>query len=135
MVFAYGKCPKGSYLMRHTEPICVRYQQAADLISKRWTALILKALMGGPMRFNEMAECLDSISDRVLSERLKELEHEQIIVRHVLPETPVHVEYALTAKGQSLSPIIDAIETWSQTWIPLPVAEPINASTCDGHAE
>ncbi len=106
--------------MRHIEPICERYQVAAEIISKRWTALILKALMDGPLRFSEVAACLCSVSDRILSERLKELEHEQIILRRVWPQSPIRVEYALTDKGRALSPIIDAIEAWSQIWIALP---------------
>jgi DNA-binding HxlR family transcriptional regulator len=105
--------------MRHIEPICKRYQAAAEIITKRWTALILKALMDGPMRFSEIAEYLCPVSDRVLAKRLKELEREQIILRRVWPESPVRVEYTLTEKGYALSPIIEGIEAWSQRWIAL----------------
>ncbi|HEU5012482.1 MAG TPA: helix-turn-helix domain-containing protein [Roseiflexaceae bacterium] len=103
--------------MRYSEQICVRYQHAIEIIGKRWTGLILKVLMAGPLRFNEIAEQLQVISDRMLSERLKELEQEGVVERRVLPETPVRVEYALTEKGRALAPVIQAIECWGEQWI------------------
>lgn len=103
--------------MRYSEQICVRYQHAIEIIGKRWTGLILKVLMAGPLRFNEIAEQLEVISDRMLSERLKELEIEGVVERRVLPEAPVRVEYALTEKGRALAPVIQAIECWSDQWI------------------
>lgn len=103
--------------MRYSEQICVRYQHAVEIIGKRWTGLILKVLMVGPLRFNEIAEQLQVISDRMLSERLKELEQEGVVERRVLPETPVRVEYTLTEKGRALAPVIQAIECWGEQWI------------------
>jgi len=103
--------------MRYSEQICVRYQHAVEIIGKRWTGLILKVLMAGPQRFNEIAEQLQVISDRMLSERLKELEQEGVVERRVLPETPVRVEYTLTEKGRALAPVIQAIECWGTQWI------------------
>ncbi len=103
--------------MRFSEKLCVRYQQAVEIISRRWTALILKVLMNKPLRFSEIAEQLDVVSDRVLSERLKELEQEAVVERRVLPEPPIHVVYSLTSKGKALAPILDAIEAWSHEWI------------------
>jgi DNA-binding HxlR family transcriptional regulator len=103
--------------MRYSEQICVRYQHAIEIIGKRWTGLILKVLMAGPLRFNEIAEQLEVISDRMLSERLKELEIEGVVERRVLPEAPVRVEYVLTEKGRALAPVIQAIESWSNQWI------------------
>lgn len=102
--------------MRYSDQICGRYQHAVEIIGKRWTGLILKVLIDGPLRFNELAERLQVVSDRMLSERLKELEAEDVIERRVLPETPVRVEYRLTAKGRALGPVIEAIEQWSQDW-------------------
>jgi DNA-binding HxlR family transcriptional regulator len=69
------------------------------------------------MRFNELVERLAVVSDRVLSERLKELEQERIIERRVSIEPLIRVEYSLTDKGLALSPIIAAIEHWSHEWI------------------
>jgi DNA-binding HxlR family transcriptional regulator len=105
--------------MRHSEHICERYQMAVEIIAKRWTTLIIKQLMPGPQRFSELAAQLEVVSDRVLSERLKELEQADIISRRVIPEPPIRVEYALTEKGRALEPIISEIEAWSQTWITL----------------
>jgi len=105
--------------MRHSEQLCPRYQQAIDLLGKRWTGLILFVLLEGPRRFNEIAEQLEVVSDRMLSERLKELESEGVIARRVFPETPVRIEYSLTDKGQALAPVISAIQQWSHDWIPV----------------
>ena len=102
--------------MRYSDHLCSRYQHAVEIIGKRWTGLILTVLIDGPLRFNELAERLQVVSDRMLSERLKELEAEGVIERRVLPETPVRVEYRLTAKGHALGPVIEAIEQWSQEW-------------------
>jgi DNA-binding HxlR family transcriptional regulator len=109
--------------MRYSDHICVRFQHAVEIIAKRWTALIIKVLMKSPMRFNELAEQLSVVSDRVLSERLKELEQEKIIERRVSTEPPIRVEYSLTEKGLALSPIIAAIEHWSHEWIALETPE------------
>ncbi len=105
--------------MRQTDKICIRFQYAVEIIAKRWTTLILKVLMDGPCRFNELAERVDAVSDRVLSERLKELEAEGIVVRRVIHTSPPRVEYDLTEKGRALNPVLDAIEHWSHEWIPL----------------
>ncbi len=103
--------------MRYSEHLCSRYQQAIELLGKRWTGLILFLLLDGPLRFHELATRLDVVSDRMLSERLKELESEGVVERIVYPETPVRVEYKLTPKGQALAPVIDAIGQWSHDWI------------------
>jgi DNA-binding HxlR family transcriptional regulator len=108
--------------MRYNNNICITFQHAAEMLSKRWTALILKVMMDGPMRFSVLAERLGVVSDRILSERLKDLERAGIITRRVFPETPVRVEYALTEKGLALGPVMDAIEHWSETWVELSAA-------------
>ena len=105
--------------MRYTEKVCVRYQHAVEIIAKRWTALILKVMMQGSKRFSELADELEVVSDRVLSERLKELEQEGIIERRVFAEVPVRVEYTLTKKGLALNPVLEALENWSHEWISL----------------
>lgn len=104
--------------MRFSEHLCPRYQHAVGLLSKRWTSLIVKVLLDGPARFNELAEKLQVVGDRVLAERLKELEAEGIITRHVFPSTPVRVEYRLTDKGLDLAPVVESIEDWSHRWLP-----------------
>lgn len=104
--------------MRYSEHLCPRYQHAVGLLSKRWTSLIVKVLLDGPARFNELAETLQVVGDRVLAERLRELEAEGIITRYVYPTSPVRVEYRLTEKGQDLAPVVESIEGWSHRWLP-----------------
>jgi len=116
--------------MRHSEQICERYQMAVEIIAKRWTTLIIKQLMPGPQRFSELAAQLEVVSDRVLSERLKELEHADIISRRVIPEPPIRVEYTLTDKGRALQPIITEIEAWSQTWISVDTIPHVPVTAC-----
>lgn len=113
--------------MRYSEKLCPRYQYAAEILSKRWTALIIKVLIERPLRFSELAEQLEVVSDRVLSERLKELESETIVERHVYPETPVRVEYSLTEKGKDLAPVVQSIEDWSHRWVALDETMPVVA--------
>src|SRR5258707_1947978 len=113
--------------MRYSEHLCVRYQYAVEILSKRWTPLIIKVLIDKPMRFSALAEQLMVVSDRVLSERLKELECEQIVERRVYPESPVRVEYSLTERGKDLAPVVQAIEDWSHRWVELDALMPVVA--------
>lgn len=101
---------------------CPRYEHAMSVISKRWTGLILRALLAGTCRFSGIAAYVEGLSDRVLSERLKELEAEGIVERRVYPETPVRIEYVLTAKGKDLLGVVTAVQTWASTWLPAPEA-------------
>jgi len=96
---------------------CPRYEHAIQILGKRWTGLLLNALMGGPRRFCELTAVVERLSDRVLSDRLRELEMEGIISRVVYPQIPVRVEYQLTEKGHALKPVIDAIHTWAERWV------------------
>lgn len=99
--------------------LCPRFEKAMNVISQRWTGLIIYRLLnGGPSRFKEIEASLP-ISGRVLSERLKELEQTGIVKRDVYPETPVRIEYSLTDKGRALKPILDDIEKWSHEWVTL----------------
>ena len=96
--------------------ICVKFESASKILSKRWVGLIIHQLLEGPKRFNELESELN-ITGKVLSEKLKQLEMLNLIKRDVYPTTPVKVEYSLTKKGKGLDPVIKAIETWSQEWI------------------
>src|SRR5581483_4654392 len=100
--------------------ICMRYQQAVELLGKRWTGLIVQVLLAGPLRFNELQEKLEVVSDRMLSERLKELEAAGVIHREVSPDPPVRVVYSLTEKGRALDHVVRAIATWAETWVGQP---------------
>ena len=96
---------------------CPRFQFAAELVGRRWVAAILRALFPGPARFNELLSAIPELSDRLLTERLRELEHHGIVTRRVDPGRPVRVTYELTACGRSLEAVIEALSEWSERWV------------------
>ncbi|NOU95648.1 ArsR family transcriptional regulator [Paenibacillus sp. LMG 31456] len=96
--------------------ICPRFEKAMNLLSQRWTGMIIYQLLSGPHRFCNI-EAAIGLSGKVLSERLKDLENEGIVKREVYPETPVRIEYSLTDKGVAFEPIMRDIEKWSQIWL------------------
>jgi DNA-binding HxlR family transcriptional regulator len=91
-----------------------------ELIGRRWSGAILRAMLAGAQRFSEIAATVPGLSDRLLSERLKELEAEEIVTRVVIPDTPVRVEYRLTEKGYALLPVVEALAEWAEHWLPDP---------------
>jgi DNA-binding HxlR family transcriptional regulator len=95
---------------------CGLYHQAVELVGKRWTGAILLVLLDRPLRFSEIRQLVADLSDRLLSERLKELESEGIVERTVVDGGPVRVEYGLTAKGQALEPAVKALKDWARRW-------------------
>src|ERR671934_259895 len=96
---------------------CQLYHRAVELIGKRWTGAILLVLLDGPLRFSEIRHLVPDLSDRLLSERLKELEGEGIVQRSVIDDVPVRVEYELTDKGRALQPAIRALKSWANAWL------------------
>ncbi|WP_278199571.1 winged helix-turn-helix transcriptional regulator [Thermaerobacter marianensis] len=96
--------------------VCPRYEQAVQILGKKWTGLILRVLMTGKKRFCDFKASLPEMSDRMLSERLKELEEAGILVRHVRDTRPVLIEYELTEKGRALEPVVAAIQAWADRW-------------------
>ena len=100
--------------------ICPKYEQAIQLLGKRWTGLLLYTLLEGPKRFCELTSTVEGLSDRVLSDRLRELELEGVVERVVYPQIPVRVEYKLTEKGRGLEPVVLAIRRWADKWVPSP---------------
>src|SRR3954452_5680008 len=96
---------------------CALYHRAVELVGKRWTGAILLVLLDGPLRFSEIRHLVPDLSDRLLSERLKELESEDIVERRVLAGSPVRVEYALTRKGTALEPAVRALKAWANSWL------------------
>jgi DNA-binding HxlR family transcriptional regulator len=101
----------------HLSAFCPSYHRAIELIGRRWTGAILRAMLSGEARFSDIASVVPGLSDRLLSERLKELEAEGIVRRSVVATTPVRVDYALTEKGQALSQVIAAVSTWAEEWL------------------
>ena len=99
-------------------PCCPKYHQAVELIGRRWTGAIVSVLLHRPvLRFGEIAEAVPELSDRLLSERMKELERHGLVVRTVHPGRPVRVEYELTEKGRALGPAVQEIERWARRWL------------------
>jgi DNA-binding HxlR family transcriptional regulator len=96
---------------------CQLYHRAVELVGKRWTGAILLVLLDGPLRFSEIRQLVPDLSDRLLSERLKELEAEEIVQRKVLDASPVRVEYGLTGKGMALEPAVRALKSWANYWL------------------
>jgi DNA-binding HxlR family transcriptional regulator len=107
----------------HPPALCTKFHRASELIGRRWTGAIIYVLMGSRCRFAALRSAIPDITDRMLSERLSELEEESIVERTVVPDTPIRVEYALTKKGRELAEAIDAIGAWAKRWI-----EPENAA-------
>jgi DNA-binding HxlR family transcriptional regulator len=99
------------------ETCCSAYHAAIELIGKRWTGAILFVLLDGPLRFSEVKVLVPDLSDRLLSERLKELEQEGIVERRVTDGVPVRIEYALTEKGQALEPAVRSLKVWARSWL------------------
>ena len=103
----------------HTQALCDRFHRAIELIGGRWTGALIRTLLNGPARYCALKEAVPDISDRMLSERLRELEAEGIVERLVTPVSPVRVEYRLTAKGEALEPTLKALGKWAQRYIRL----------------
>lgn len=101
---------------------CSYFHEAAELIGRRWTGAILRALLHDVRHFNEIKNAIPSLSPRMLSERLKELEANGLVEREVIPTMPVRTEYHLTEKGRQLAPVIEAIEEWAHNWLAAPAA-------------
>jgi DNA-binding HxlR family transcriptional regulator len=96
---------------------CALFHRAVELIGKRWTGAILSVLLEGPLRFSEIRALVPDLSDRLLSERLKELEAEGIVDRQVIDGHPIGVEYRLTPKGEALEPAVGALKRWAGDWL------------------
>jgi DNA-binding HxlR family transcriptional regulator len=96
--------------------LCHRFHRASELIGRRWTGAIIYVMLRTRCRFATLREAIPEITDRMLSERLHELEQEGIIARTVVPVTPVRIEYVLTKKGRALGKAIAAITDWAHTW-------------------
>src|SRR3954467_5781184 len=117
MVPASATQPKQTSDPDHRAPCCSQSHRAVELIGKRWTGAILFVLMDGPLRFSEIKVLVPDLSDRLLSERLKELESVEIVERRVQDGAGVRVEYSLTAKGAALEPVVRALKGWARSWL------------------
>jgi DNA-binding HxlR family transcriptional regulator len=111
---------EGREMSEELSPYCARYSRAVEIIGRRWTGGVLRALLSGRTRFNEIAAIVPGLSDRLLSERLKELEDEGIVVRNVTACRPVRIDYELTVKGRALEPVVNSVAEWAENWLSLP---------------
>lgn len=98
-------------LTREEMPACP-VATTVQLIGSKWKILIIRNLMGRPWRFSELKKDLDGISQKVLTDSLRSMEEDGIVTRTVYPEVPPRVEYALSELGESMRPIIKAMEIW-----------------------
>lgn len=102
------------------DPYCAYYAHAIEVLGRRWTGTIVRALLTGSSRFGEIRATVPGLSERLLSERLRELEREGIVDRRVHPERPVRIEYLLTPKGEDLLGVIEAASAWARRWLAPP---------------
>jgi DNA-binding HxlR family transcriptional regulator len=96
--------------------VCPHFHAAIELLGRRWTGAIVSALTEGPLRFGELCKAVPGLSDRLLSQRLRELEEAGVVEREVEPGTPVRVRYSLTEKGADLRPAISELRAWARRW-------------------
>lgn len=107
--------PQAAYVTTET---CTQFQLAVEFLGRRWVGAIIYVLLDGPCRFNELLARVPNLSDRLLTERLRELESPGIVTREVYPGPPVRVVYELTAAGRALSDVISGLVRWSHDWMP-----------------
>jgi DNA-binding HxlR family transcriptional regulator len=100
----------------HDEKVCSIFHHAIEIIGKKWTGAIIYCLCSGSKRFSELQDSIPEISSRLLTERLKELEDNNIIIREITKDRPIQVVYSLTEKGNNLEPILKSIHDWAITW-------------------
>jgi DNA-binding HxlR family transcriptional regulator len=108
----------------HSPALCARFHHASELIGRRWTGAIIYVLLQQTCRFATLRDAIPDITDRMLSERLQELEEEDLVERTVLPETPVRVEYSLTRKGKGLAEAVHSLANWAEKNVPLSAVKP-----------
>ena len=113
-----------SAISNATCPVC----RTAEVISGKWTLLVIRDLADGSRRFCELERSLEGISPRTLSLRLRALEEQGIVKRHTYPEVPPRVEYVLTDKGKALVPLIEDMRSYGRRWLPLEAREKVPAA-------
>src|SRR6476660_29901 len=116
---------------RPVPELCSKFHRASELIGRRWTGAIIYVLLRSRCRFATLRAAIPDITDRMLSDRLHELEQEGIVSRTVVPETPVRVEYALTKKGRALANAFDAISDWADKWMDAEAVAPAKSAAHD----
>jgi DNA-binding HxlR family transcriptional regulator len=96
---------------------CPYYDRAVEIIGRRWAGAVIRVMLAGRSRFSDIRNAIPGITDRVLSHRLRDLEADGLITRHIHDERPVRIEYRLTERGRALAAVVDAISTWANEWL------------------
>jgi DNA-binding HxlR family transcriptional regulator len=119
MFHAAMGAPEDTDIDGHRGPTgcCPLYHEAVELVGRRWTGAILAVLMEGALRFSEIAQAVPELSDRLLSERMKELERRGMVERRVISGPPLRVEYSLSQMGRELEPALFEIQRWANRWL------------------
>ena len=99
------------------ERCCPLYHEAIEMVGRRWSGAILRVLMDGPLRFSEIAQAIPELSDRLLSERVKELESRGLVIRTVVSGPPLQVRYELSQMGRDLEPALAELQRWARRWL------------------
>ncbi|MET9338099.1 MULTISPECIES: winged helix-turn-helix transcriptional regulator [unclassified Nonomuraea] len=100
-------------LMRH----CPHFQTAIELVGRRWNGVILLALARGATRYGELRDAVPGLSERLLAQRLRELESSGVVAREVRPTTPVQIRYSLTESGAALVEAMRPLMAWADRWV------------------
>jgi DNA-binding HxlR family transcriptional regulator len=108
---------------------CPQYASLMDLLSRRWMGIVLRVLMAGPHRFNEILTAVPGLSDPLLTQRLRELEAKKLVERRVFPTSPVRVEYELTEAGRDLEKAVRVLSAWAEKWWSPPANPAAHAGT------
>lgn len=96
---------------------CNKFEEAFQIIEKKWVCLIIDSLMDVPKRFTELNSIIPELSKKVLTDRLKQLEDYGLILRNVITDRPIRSEYSLTNKGYDLGIALQAIKAWADKWL------------------
>jgi DNA-binding HxlR family transcriptional regulator len=100
--------------------VCEHFQRAAEIVGRRWNPQVIRVLLSGPRRFGALRERVPGISDNLLSERLKQLEEEGVVVRTIHEGRPILIEYSLSESGAALGTVIDALGEWAERFAGAP---------------
>ena len=102
--------------VEHLSAFCPKFAETMGLLSRRWMGVVLRVLLTGPHRFNEILSAVPGLSDPLLTQRLRELEARGLVERRVFPTSPVRVEYELTDAGRDLERVVREISAWAERW-------------------
>lgn len=97
--------------------ICPKFEQTFSILGKKWTGLIIDVLLDGPRRFKDLSQAISGVSDRVLVERLKELESEEIVTKDLDDTCDIRSGYRLTEKGRALKAVMNEVQNWADEWV------------------